>query len=105
MASAESDLDAARLQAGGWRTYRIRSVDRDGRPEALSRGEVACPGSVEGGKVTACAWCLLCDGSRAGDTRRSIAIVDHSGSTVSRVARLRRSRDGLPLAAGHALAL
>jgi hypothetical protein len=100
MASADSPEEARRYQAAGWRTYRVRRVDRQGVPEPLERGEIACPASAEGGRSTACAWCLLCDGKRgATDARRNVAIIDHSGSTSSRLASLRRSREGAALAA------
>jgi len=100
MASADSPEEARRYQAAGWRTYRVRRVDRQGVPEPLERGEIACPASTEGGKATACAWCLLCDGQRgATDARRNVAIIDHSGTTSSRVVRLRRSQEGAALAA------
>jgi hypothetical protein len=92
MASAETELDATRWQAHGWRTY--RALDAEGNAEPLADGERACPASVEGGKRTACAWCLACDGATPGKAQRSIAIIDHSGVQLSRLARIRRSREG-----------
>lgn len=94
MASAESELEATRWQAHGWRTYRVRALDPEGNAEPLVAGERACPASVEGGKRTACAWCLACDGADPDKAQRSIAIVDHSGVALSRLARIRRSREG-----------
>lgn len=98
MASAETELAADRLQAHGWRTYRVRALDREGNAEPLAKGERVCPASVEGGKKTACAWCLACDGADPDKRQRSIAIIDHSGVALSRLARIRRSRDGEALA-------
>lgn len=98
MASADTVSAAERWQAHKWRTYRVRSVARDGTPEPLEPGEVVCPASSEGGKRSACAWCLLCDGSSK--PGKSIAVIDHSGVTASRVARLltlRRSMEGAAL--------
>ena len=91
MASVETESAALRWQAHGWRTFRIRNYDGND-PEALAPRERACPASREGGQRTACAWCLACDGSGKG---RSIAVVDHSGVTLSRLSRLRRSREGV----------
>ncbi len=78
MASADS-LDGAReAWRRGWRTFR---VIRD--TAELQANEILCPASAEAGKRTTCAQCGLCDGARAGDRRKSIAIVDH-GPTAPR---------------------
>lgn len=97
MASCDSELEATRWQAHGWRTFRVRALDATGEPEALAPGERVCPASSEGGKRLACAWCLACDGAGSAEGARvgkSIAVVDHSGVQLSRLARLRRSREG-----------
>lgn len=96
MASVDSPLEAVRWQAHGWRTFRVRSVDADGEADPMGPGESVCPASAEGGMRTACAFCLLCDGAREAPVR-SIAVIDHAGHVVSRLARLRRSREGVDL--------
>jgi hypothetical protein len=96
MASADTAAQASRLRAEGWGTYRARAVTRDGTPEPLERYESICPATAEGGKVGEinCFTCLRCDGSL-----RHVASVDHSGVTRSRLASLRRSREGATLTA------
>lgn len=97
MASVETESAAVRWQAHGWRTFRVRSYEGGEEPERLAPGELACPASREGGQRTACSYCLLCDGAGRNGKARSIAVVDHSGVTLSRLARLRRSREGVAL--------
>lgn len=71
MASAETTLDAMRLQREGWRTF---------RQGATGSGEVTCPATTHD---VQCADCMLCDGSRvargtaAHDGRKSVAIGNH----------------------------
>lgn len=88
MASAESPEHARELQAQGWKTYRIRRWTPENVPEPLLPGEIECPADEHSsrGKRTSCAECLLC-GSRQ---KKNVAIVEHSGSTMSRLARLRK---------------
>jgi len=111
MASADSAEQAARLQASGWRTYRVRHVGAGGEVERLLAGEVVCPKSAEGGERATCDRCLLCDGT-GGRSQRSIAVVDHWSGAVrlrrqsgdlqaeGRLLALRRSREGAELRAG-----
>ena len=114
MASADTLDDAEFRQAQGWRTYGVRRVDAQGQPEAAPKGAIVCPKSSEAGKRLTCSQCLLCDGTD-GRSAKSIVIADHSAGAMlrrrratgdlaheGRVMALRRSRDGLPLAAGHA---
>jgi hypothetical protein len=106
MASCESEAEAERLQAQGWRTYRMRQVDAQGRPEPLLPGELKCPKTHEGGQRTACAWCLGCDGTE-GKIAKSYAAIDHSSTAMRRrrasgdlalPVTLRRSKGGASLA-------
>jgi hypothetical protein len=57
MASVESDADKAEANARGWRTFR---VNEDAQP---MKDEIVCPASDEGGKVTDCQACGLCNGA------------------------------------------
>lgn len=106
MASCETAERARELEAQGWRVYRTRQVDAQGRPEPLARGEVVCPKSYEAGQRTACAWCLACNGTD-GRIARSYAVIDHSSGALQRRRRsgdlsfpvtLRRSKGGASLA-------
>lgn len=95
MASADSVEDARRLQKEGWQTYRIRNWDTEGNLEPLLPGEIACPADShtekghlrmsQGLPLKSCANCLLC-GSKI---KKSVAIPEHSGVTMSRLARLK----------------
>ena len=118
MASAESAEDASRYQAYGWRTYGVLAVNAEGQPEAMPAGGFRCPKSAEAGYRLTCSQCLVCDGTAAGRSAKNVWIADHSPGAMLRRRRatgdlahegrlmaLRRSRDGLPLAAGHTLAL
>ena len=85
MASADSPEAAARWQAKGFRTFRVRRVAKDGTAEPLLAGEIACPASSEAGKKTACAYCGLCNGKRGTtDKRKNIAIIDHAAHAAKR---------------------
>lgn len=72
MASVENELEATRLQAQGWRTFRVRSTD----DYSTLPGEITCPASKEAGKVTACEYCLKCNGA-SGRSKQNIAISEH----------------------------
>lgn len=52
-ASTESTEDTSRLQAEGWKTYRIKNED-----DPVEKGEVLCPY----GQGVKCISCLMCDG-------------------------------------------
>jgi hypothetical protein len=80
MASADSPDDATLAHALGFRTFRTRL---DSQP--LMAGEIACPASDEMGHRTTCDKCSLCDGSRATDERKHIAIIVHGATTVHAV--------------------
>lgn len=69
MASADSEADREAAHALGWRTFRV--YPRKSLP-VLSRSEILCPS-----EIVECARCRLCDGSRAEDRRKSIAIEAH----------------------------
>jgi len=63
-------MEADRAHAAGWRTFRVtpwNALD-------LQRGEIECPADSRG---VQCIDCGLCDGSRVGDKRKSIAIKAH----------------------------
>ena len=78
MASADTLAQAHEAWSLGWRTFRVISDVSE-----LQSNEILCPASAEADKRTHCADCLLCDGSRQNDKRKSIAIVDH-GPTAKR---------------------
>lgn len=76
MASCDSERDAQDATAAGWRYFRVRS-----QFAPMRAGEIMCPASPEGGNKSQCARCGLCNGSKAGDVRKSIVIIVHgSGS-------------------------
>tara|TARA_R110000868_G_scaffold186733_2_gene429207 strand:- start:3 stop:746 length:744 start_codon:yes stop_codon:yes gene_type:complete len=74
MASCDSAADAVCAVAAGWRYFRVATFGDTVR----SKGEISCPASAEAGKKTTCSACKLCNGSSAGDRRKSIVIQDHS---------------------------
>lgn len=80
MASADSLADAREAWARGWRTFRVIR-----HASELQPSEILCPASAEMGKRTTCEKCGLCNGARPGDSRKSIAIIDH-GPTARRAA-------------------
>jgi len=70
MASCDTEQDRIDAKAMGWRYF--------GLGEEPIAGEIVCPASDEGGKLTTCEQCGLCNGARgAGDNRRSIIIAPH----------------------------
>lgn len=69
MASADTAAEARHLHTRGWRTFRVLRGT-----EAPLAGEIQCPADLRG---TQCAACGLCNGSKPGDTRRSIYIAAH----------------------------
>ena len=72
MASVHTPDERDEAHGLGYRTFRVvASVDD------VDSGEVLCPASKEAGARTQCADCNLCNGSRPGDKRKSIAIVAH----------------------------
>ena len=72
MASVHTPDERDEAHALGYRTFRVvASVDD------VESGEILCPASKEAGARTTCAKCNLCNGSRPGDNRKSIAIVAH----------------------------
>jgi hypothetical protein len=80
MASVEDELEQQTAESFGWRTFRVRTVD-----EPLTRNEIVCPASTEGGHVAQCASCGLCCGSRR--NAKSIAIVAHGSGASHFVTR------------------
>jgi hypothetical protein len=88
MASVDDPTERLWAEVEGWRTFRVRRVAGDGTTDSLRPDEIMCPASEEAGKRTQCERCKLCDGTSPGDKRRSIAIIDHSTSALSRRRRL-----------------
>jgi hypothetical protein len=72
MASCDSMSEREQAMLAGWRTFRARSAN-----SPMMTGEISCPASDEMGKRTTCERCTLCNGARANDARKSIAIVVH----------------------------
>lgn len=70
MASADTDEQAQKAQAMGWRTFRVRQAD-----QPINKGEANCPASKESGKKTTCASCRLCMGTSS--KAKSITIIKH----------------------------
>lgn len=70
MASVFSEAEAAKAQAAGWRTYRVRTPD-----QPVAAGEIVCPASNEAGHKLTCADCRLCEG--AARDRVNVAIIAH----------------------------
>jgi hypothetical protein len=70
MASVDSHAEGEQARALGWRTFRVT----DPNVLDLQKGEIEC---VADSHNVQCADCGLCDGSRAGDKRKSIAIRAH----------------------------
>lgn len=86
MASADTMEERTRANAEGWRTFRVRAVDRAGLAEPLRPGEVTCPASFEAGKRVTCDACQLCRGQAR--QARDVAIVDHSVQAIAKIRRL-----------------
>lgn len=76
MASADSADEARQAQSLGMRYFRV-SIGVDKAPM-----EVTCPASVEGGRKTQCADCMLCGGTSK--AARSIVIADHAAGHEKR---------------------
>ncbi len=76
MASVDSPAEYNEAHEQGWRTFRVRRVEKDGTTEGLFGNEIVCPAALEAGKRTTCEECNLCRG--ASRPARSIAIIDHS---------------------------
>jgi hypothetical protein len=82
MASVDSEDEAQRARAIGWRTFRVRgSAD-----EPMLPRESVCPASHEAGQKLTCQTCNACEGSGTG-RKGSIVIVVH-GSKASRFAQV-----------------
>lgn len=69
MASVETARDARIARGRGWRTFRVTHGE-----QAPGMSETDCPNYTHG---TACADCLLCNGTVPDDSRRSITIPVH----------------------------
>lgn len=89
MASVETVEERDAAAAAGWRTFRNRHAS-----DALGAGEVVCPASDEGGAVTVCQACELCQGQAK--PARSVAIQVHgrrmafyTSAVAGQVVRLR----------------
>jgi hypothetical protein len=77
MASCDSESERIEARAHGWRTFRVRTED-----QPLLDREIVCPASDEAGKRTTCERCNLCNGARATDPRKDIAIIVHGSSAA-----------------------
>lgn len=76
MASCDTFKEKLLAQKMGWRTFRIRRED-----EEISKDEIVCPASQEGGQITTCKKCGLCSGKKeTKDSRKNIAIIIHGRS-------------------------
>lgn len=82
MASVETPGTYAKAVARGFRTFRVILNTED-----RFREEVLCPASKEAGFKTTCAACGLCNGRKANDSRRNIAIVLHGSVPTVRAMR------------------
>ena len=72
MASVDSAEEQAEAAAAGWRTFRVAY---GGEPV---EGEIVCPNTTHG---VQCERCLLCDGAREGDKRKSIVVTAHGSKS------------------------
>ena len=72
MASVHGKAELAIAHTMGYRTFRVVN-----NVSEVTSGEILCPASKEAGERTTCEKCNLCNGSRDGDRRKSIAIVAH----------------------------
>jgi len=75
MVSVETIDQMNRAHANGDRTFRIVADVAD-----ITKAEIVCPGSKEGGQIVTCDECLLCNG-RQSPTAKSIAAVAHGFGT------------------------
>lgn len=71
MASTHTLADQAAAHVLGFRTYRVRSADG-----SVTKNEITCPASKEGGSRTSCDRCKLCNGSSS-NSRKNIVVVIH----------------------------
>lgn len=78
MASVDSAKERDQARELGWRTYRARHVY-----ERLEDGEIVCPATEEGGQVSTCEECRLCDGAKPNDRRRDISVMFHGQTSRS----------------------
>ena len=77
MASCDSELEAIKAKANGWRYFRVRKPD-----DPILDNEITCPASKEAGHKTTCNQCRLCGG--ADKKAKNITIMAHgSVSTIS----------------------
>jgi hypothetical protein len=76
MASTETADQTRDAWSRGWRTFRVKAAS-----DPVLEGEIVCPASAEAGRLrgvkTTCQACLLCDGARTHDRRKSIVINKH----------------------------
>jgi len=83
MASVDSEAEAIKAQAAGWRTFRVAKPEDKPR---LAR-ESICPAAKEAGAKLTCSQCMACCG--ANGRRGSIVIQAHgSGASASNLAAL-----------------
>jgi len=71
MASCDAEEEAALARSRGWRYFLATAAG------STPDGSVVCPASDEAGRRTTCADCGLCNGTRKGDSRRSVSIRVH----------------------------
>lgn len=76
MASVDNEKELSEARELGWRTYRARHIY-----EPIQPGEIVCPATEEGGKVSTCEKCRLCDGAKPNDRRRDVAVLFHGATS------------------------
>jgi len=78
MASCDSPLDVIMSTGMGYRTFFVQNIDDNGTEQHVVDGiKLAwCPASKEKGKVTTCAKCMACSGTRF-NQKSNIAILMH----------------------------
>jgi hypothetical protein len=75
MGSADTDEERKELQSRGWRTFTtIESL------EMMSKDEIICPATKEGGNKAVCQTCRLCNGNKS--KAKSINVVVHGANWV-----------------------
>lgn len=72
MASADTEDEATRARAMGYRTFRVRAEG-----DRVMPGEFQCPASEEMGKRKLCSECTACDGAERGAQKASATIIVH----------------------------
>ena len=77
MASADSIEEGVQARRMGYRNFIVRPIGSE-KP----KGAIVCPASVEAGKKTVCASCLMCGGTSSSQ-QRDITIMAHGAAKKS----------------------